>query len=217
MNYRRRIFTILVVVLGLLGGCSDRSTSQGDKGVDDSLNLPDSEVHGATIHLYTGKRLSMEIKAASISQFESADSTMAYELDVDSYDPAGDVSYHLTGDSGIIREQAGDLEVFSHVVVVTADSTVLTADYMRSLPDSNVVRMYRDVVVTTADSTVLKTDSLVWDANDDMVRTDAFVNIAQPTRSLSGWGLEAPKDLSSFRILRGASSGRLNIEDKKKK
>ncbi len=178
-----KTLTALMLLMLAFVGCSDRTVSDnGQSGAVDSLGRPDSEISGATMYLYTRGEKTTEIRADRIVRFVEIDSTMAYVLDVDFLDSLGEITSTLVGDSGIIREGSEYMEVYGHVVVETRDS-------MR-----------------------LDTDFLVWDPKIDKIHTDAFVTITMPERTVSGWGLEAPRDLSRFRILSQISGDISNLE-----
>lgn len=160
-------------MVALTAGCSaDKSNTGNLSSADDSLSRPDSEVSGARIYLYNKGRITSEIYSEKIIKFEGKDSTAAYRLDIDILDSAGNVSTHVVGDSGFIRETKGFVNIFGNVVAVTDDSTVLETEY------------------------------LWWDSNTDRIKTDAFVRITRRDEvDIAGWGLDADNRLKDFRIL----------------
>ncbi len=169
----------------LLAGCSaDKSNTSNLSGDDDSLSRPDSEVIGARIYLYNKGRVTSEIYSEKIMKFEGKDSTAAYKLDIDILDSAGNVSTHVVGDSGFIRETQGFVNIFGNVVAITDDSTVLETEY------------------------------LWWDSNTDRIKTDAFVRITRGEEvDVAGWGLDADNRLKDFKIL-SQVSGHINDAEK---
>jgi len=172
----RLIFVILMLVAAAFYGCADQpGTAKSQDGLLDSASKPDSDIRGATVYLYSKGTITTEIRAERIVKFEEIDSTMGYVLDVDFLDSVGEVSSNLVGDSGVIRERDDHMEVYGHVVVVTADDRRLDTDF------------------------------LVWDARINKIHTDAFVRVLLPGDTVTGWGLEAPRDLSRFKILNQVS------------
>ncbi len=166
------IHTILAALLLIaLGGCSSDKSNTSALTDDDSLFRPDSEVIGARIYLYDRGRVTSEIYSDKILKFEQRDSTAAYKLDIDILDSLGNVSTHVVGDSGFIRETKGQVNIFGNVVVTTDDSTVLETEY------------------------------LWWDSNTDRIKTDAFVRITSGDDVITGWGLDADNRLKDFKIL----------------
>jgi LPS export ABC transporter protein LptC len=115
------------------------------------------------------------INAERITQYEVKDSTMAYDLDITSYDSLGQVSSHVVGDSGIIREGSGRFTIFGHVEVNTNDSMHLETEYLN------------------------------WSSRDDRIYTDAYVRITTPTEVVRGWGMEADQRLRRYKILHQVS------------
>lgn len=180
-----RLFLIILVLIltGLAGGCSRDETNTGDQaGNIDSATIPDSEVSGAKIYLYDGSRITTEITADKIIQFDSKDSTIAYNLDIDIFDSLGQISSQVTGDSGVIHESTGQFVIFGNVVVITADSSRL------------------------------ETDVLHWDSKADRIHTDAFVRIINTDGEISGWGMESDQRLSWYKILHKVSGEMSNPE-----
>ncbi len=161
---------LLLAVL-LVAGCnSERIADKSTPSESDSLLIPDAEVYGATIQLYDKGRVTTKILADKIVKFDSIDSTMGYDLDIDFYDSTGAVSSHVVGDSGVIRENAGLLHIFGNVVVVTNDNRKLN------------------------------TDDLLWNKATNKITTDAFVRITRGKDVVTGWGLVANNDLSQVTI-----------------
>jgi LPS export ABC transporter protein LptC len=160
-----------------IAACStnDRAKNSEDIPVDSS-SRPDSEVRGARIYLYDEGRITTEIDADVIHKFEANDSTMGYHLDIVLYDSTGGVNSTIVGDSGVIREQAGHLDIYGNVVVVSDDGSRLTTDY------------------------------LFWDQDTQRLRTDSFVKIVDSDGNvLTGWGLEAEQNPTRYRILNQVS------------
>jgi LPS export ABC transporter protein LptC len=171
-----RLPLILLLLIGLVAGCGDQNVTKTDQpGPIDSVGRPDSEVRGARIYLYNRGERTTEIRAERILRFDAIDSTMAYVLDVDFFDSSAQVTSNLVGDSGIIRETTGWLEVFGHVVVLTPDSAKL------------------------------QTDHLIWNPEISKIQTDAFVEITKAGDVITGWGLEADQNLNRIKILRQVS------------
>ena len=174
----------ILVLLSLIAlGCSGDQTASTDRAATDSLAKPDSEVSGARIQLYERGRVTTQIAADKIVKFSTLDSTMAYVLDINVYDTAGNVSAGIVGDSGIIRESTGDMSLFGHVVV------------------------------NTSDSIKLQTEFLYWDAQVDSIKTDAFVRLTRGEDIITGWGLQADQQLHSTRILRQVSGTITDTKD----
>ncbi|MBD3332480.1 LPS export ABC transporter periplasmic protein LptC [candidate division GN15 bacterium] len=171
-----RIFNYILVMAALIlsVACSDPDRTSNDSARTDTL-LPDSELTGARIFLYDGERRTAEIVSARIVKFSEIDSTMAYDVDVNVLDTAGEVTTHVVGDSGVIRESTGFMD------------------------------LYGNVVLTTQDTAVLQTDYLFWDSHEEKIRTDAFVRITKNEDVVTGWGLRANEDLSRIKILRKVS------------
>lgn len=167
--------TSLVLVLLLIIGCTEQDElSQNDKITSDTPVLPDSEVRGAVIALYDREKVTTEIIAEKLLKFESIDSTAIYMVEVDIFDSSGNLTTEVVGDSGVIRERTGFLELFGNVVVKT-----------------------------TGDRT-LETEHLIWNSKTKLIKSDLFVRFTHGDNIVTGIGLEADQNLTSIKILDNA-------------
>ncbi len=166
----------LLLLLAFAAGCSndDKSSNTGNM-TSDSAAQPTSEVSGAKIYLYDRGQVTTEVIADKILKFDTRDSTMAYVVDINSFDSLGNVATHVVGDSAIIRENDGRFTI------------------------------YGNVVVTTEDGMRLETDYLHWNSKNDRIFTDAFVRITTPDEVVRGWGMEADRRLKRYKILHQVS------------
>jgi LPS export ABC transporter protein LptC len=165
-----------LILAAITAGCSSRERTSTDSArTADSIVRPDSEVRGATIYLYEGERVTAEIHATRILKYQAKDSTMAYTVNVDAFDSTGALSTTLVGDSGLVREESGIMDVFGNVVVTTPNQAILHTDY------------------------------LFWDSRTEKIRTDAFVRITRGPDTMTGWGLEADEKLTRLKILNRVS------------
>ena len=177
-----RLFRILlaigaVVITVSWTGCdSQRGTKSDQSSLGDSARLPDSELRGATISLYEGSTLTTGIKADRILKYEPQDSAIAYHLKIQFFDSTGTATSDLVGDSGLVREEKGLLEIYGTVVAISIDQ-----------------------------QTKLETDYLKWNPEINRIQTDAFVKITKGSDVITGWGLETDRRLSRIKILRQVS------------
>ena len=174
----------ILLIAAIIAGCSSRErTSTDSSRIADTISRPDSEVRGATIYLYEGERVTAEIHATRILKYQAKDSTMAYTVNVDAFDSLGALSTTLVGDSGLVREESGIMDVFGNVVVTTPDQAILHTDY------------------------------LYWDSRTEKIRTDAFVRITRGPDTMTGWGLEADEKLTRLKILNRVSGKLTETKD----
>lgn len=165
-----------VVWVALIAGCGSKdSVTTGELAGTDSATIPDSELSGATIYLYNRGRVTAEITADKIIKFDISDSTVAFNLSIDAFDSLGNLSTHLVGDSGIIRELSGQMDIYGNVVVITHDSSKLETEY------------------------------LYWDSEANLIKTDLFVKITKKTDVITGIGLETDQNLQRIKILQQVS------------
>ncbi|UCC43771.1 MAG: LPS export ABC transporter periplasmic protein LptC [Candidatus Zixiibacteriota bacterium] len=179
---RHYFIPLFCSALMLLGGCGSGDRSKNtDPGPVDSAARPDTETRGAKIVLLNEDQVTGEILADEIHKFEAIDSAMGYGLDIVLYDSAGRPSSWIVGDSGVIHDKRGDFKIYGNVVVISEDSTRL------------------------------ETDFLTWNRETDRLRTDAFVRITdKDSNVVTGWGMEAERNPTRYRILQQVSG---NIRD----
>ncbi|MEA2031789.1 MAG: LPS export ABC transporter periplasmic protein LptC [candidate division Zixibacteria bacterium] len=213
MYYRHLLMIFLFV--GVLAGCNNESLSNSGDGLADSINFPDSKISGARIDLFDGNQMTTEILADRIIEFNDSDSSIAYTLDITNFDSLKQETSIITGDSGIIREQAGFVVIYGNVVVITKDLTFdsLNQESSRITGDSGIIHeqtdesvIYGNVVVITEDSTKLETEVLHWNPETGRIHTDAFVRFTTNDGSiLRGWGFEADQRIREYTIFHRVS------------
>ena len=181
MDVNRTLMTYLLhtVTLLLIAALLLTACSSTEQSSQTSANpdtlRPDSDMLGATIYMYDRSIVTAEINAERVRKFESLDSTMGYKLHINLFNDQGEVISRVVGDSGLIRESTEDLHIYGNVVVINDN-------------DSR-----------------LETDSLYFDPETDSIYTDEFVRISRPGDTLTGWGLQADRQLRGLRILRQVS------------
>lgn len=177
MKINARILTILTTLLVTASffGCGTREQTTDTLADADSVNRPDAVVRGARIYLYNRGTLTTAVAADIINNFDDIDSAMGYRLDIDLFDSSGQAGTHIVADSGVIRENSNIMNLFGHVVVTTSDSTRMDTDYLR------------------------------WNPGTNRIQTDAFVKITKKGDVITGWGMEADRELSRIKILRQVS------------
>ncbi len=172
----KNIYCVIILLLAVaLTGCNRDDFNRSDHGDSLGQNAPDSEVSGATILLSDMGKVTSEIMADKIIQYNDIDSTMAYVLTIKNYDTLGHVNSTVTGDSSVIRE------------------------------NTRMYIIYGNVIVVTEDGTKLETDKLHWNPKTDKIHTDSFVRITTSDGVVSGWGMEADQKIKSYKILHQVS------------
>lgn len=89
----------------------------------------------------------------------------------------------------------------------------LEARFGLRLLESGKVIARDSVVLRTENQEVLETEELIWDEQSGKIRTDKFVKMSKLDEVIYGFGLEAEKDFSYWRILAPKGSikaGQLN-------
>ncbi len=173
---KKQILYIITVLSLSLISCSDRNnTSEKLTSEFDSIKLPDSELRVAQIKFYKKGEMTSEILAEKIIKFDAQDSMLAFVLDIRILDSLGNSTTTITGDSGIIKEVQGAVQIYGNVVVITDDSSKLETEYLR------------------------------WNSYTNRIKSDAFVRITKQGDVITGWGLDADNRLNSFKILNQVS------------
>ncbi len=87
----------------------------------------------------------------------------------------------------------------------------LKAGYAMKFEDDGITELREDVEVINPKGEVLETEFLLWDEEDELIYTDAFVQIRTETEVLYGKGLEADQNLDNY-IIKNIT-GRIDIDD----
>lgn len=171
----RLVLTYVAAALALTAlalACSSGSQVATDKTAADSVLMPDAEGYGLTINVYNRGQVTAVIHSQHMRQYLALDSTMARVVDIDTFDSTGHVTGKLVGDSAVVRENAGRLDVFGHVVFISGDTTRLETEYLK------------------------------WNPDIRQVETDAFVRITRGKDWATGWIFRADLDLKRWQILK---------------
>jgi LPS export ABC transporter protein LptC len=166
--------TLAIIALSLLAltGCSNQDSVTTDPIEIDSSLIPDAQGSGLRIYLYERGRVTAEILSETMVRFEANDSTLARVVDIDAFDSTGQRTGTLVGDSAVIRENDGRMDVYGHVVFSAEDGTRLETDY------------------------------LLWNPDTGEIETEAFVRITRGKDWATGWIFRADQDLKRWRILK---------------
>ncbi|MCY4233008.1 MAG: hypothetical protein OXE59_04605 [Bacteroidetes bacterium] len=99
---------------------------------------------------------------------------------------------HLNG-----IENKVEIEIFDSIGVMSA---FLIADQVSYYENEDYFSANGAVKIESKDDRILLTEWIEWWESDQILRTDSFVDIRTPEEVLSGVGLEATEDLSSYQI-----------------
>ncbi|HOP05758.1 MAG TPA: LPS export ABC transporter periplasmic protein LptC [candidate division Zixibacteria bacterium] len=167
-----RILTYLApAVLLAAVGCSERE-AVSDRGDADSVLVPDSEMFQAIINLSDKGVVTSTIQFEHYVQFEAIDSGMAYVVNINGYDSTGMPSGMLKGDSAVIREGTGLMDIYGNVLLVSRNGYKLQTEYLR------------------------------WDSYGDEISTDEFVRITKENEWATGYGFRSDQEITRFKIMR---------------
>lgn len=83
----------------------------------------------------------------------------------------------------------------------TRINSILTARFAVRRPEKGLITARDSVVLITANREILETEELIWDENQELMRTDKFVKITRPGEIIYGFGLEASQDFSFWKVL----------------
>ena len=115
------------------------------------------------------------------------------------YTHAGEKSWTVNGDNADIL---GDKIKISNVDAESyGDGKVnLTADTGTIDQVSGIIHLEKDVVITSERGTQLTTDSLDWNRNEDLVKTEDNVLITDKDMTMTGKGMEAHPAMKTAQI-----------------
>lgn len=162
MSDLRMKTTLTILILAAIVGCSrDRGASSAGDDTDSST-IPTMVTRGAIISILDGDRVSTEIHAVSLKEWDTADSVMGYEVDASFFDSLGRTTTHLVADSALIRKGTGEMDAYGHVVVHTKDDHILESEYLRWDRKSDTIFCSSPFRYTEPDGVVVG-DSLWYD------------------------------------------------------
>jgi LPS export ABC transporter protein LptC len=78
-------------------------------------------------------------------------------------------------------------------------ATLLTAG-RGIVHDNRDIEAFDNVVIRSADGTVIRTEHISRTGSDRMIRSDRYVTITGPTRSIRGYGFESDEAMKRYRI-----------------
>lgn len=88
--------------------------------------------------------------------------------------------------------------------------SMITAEKGISYQSKKITEVWQNVVVTNNKGEKLNTEKLTWNQNTQKIYTDKFVRITTATEILTGEGMEANQDFSSWVILKPRGTIALN-------
>ncbi len=80
--------------------------------------------------------------------------------------------------------------------------STITAEKGISYQTKKITEVWQNVVVTNIKGEKLNTEKLIWNQNTQKIYTDKFVRITTATEILTGEGMEAKQDFTSWVILK---------------
>ena len=132
---------------------------------------PDVELFGASIFFSTAGEMQLKITAPHISRYQRTDQLILDGgIRAQHYNAEGRPTDWLTAQSGEVFERERRIMAYGNVILHSDSGMVLYAD------------------------------TLIYNPKIDKVTSDGFVIIVTPTDSISGYGLKAATDLSTWQI-----------------
>ena len=169
----------LILFAGILTSCSPKDFSGTSEFPSDSPSKESWNVHilmsqaGSEID-ESAPRLS--ISADHVQWVGQGDSTIQYLYGMD---------------------RKVEIEIFDSTGVKSA---FLEADRVTYDENEEYFTAEGGVVIETVDERILTTEWLEWWESDQRLRTETFVTIRTPEEVVSGVGLEATEDLSTYQV-----------------
>jgi LPS export ABC transporter protein LptC len=148
-------------------------SSQSDNDVPaekSTVGQPDQVMTNSEIYLTRYGRRSATIKSNTLKVYQRIDTTLLYGVEARFFDSSGVQTSTLTADSGWVSQKRNTMSVAGHVKAHTSDNRRLV------------------------------TDSLRWNANDDKVETEGYVEVYKNNDKITGNGLETDQRLEKVVI-----------------
>lgn len=182
----------VVLVGGLLGGCTHRTQSGAPESTEEDRGPRPTHVSWqAKFVMSEGGRPRAIIEAPQMQQYQAPDSAYSVwrspkdtsQVKLYLFGTQGDSTATLRADSLVFQDQKGLLDAYTNVVVVTESNKRLA------------------------------TEHLTWRQADRKIRTKRFVRIRTPTEVVQGNGLVADEDLDTYQIGRFSATVTVDDED----
>lgn len=109
---------------------------------------------------------------------------------------AGHAAEYRKGEAKEIRVDGG---VSVRIVNRDGSATLITAG-RGIVHDNQDIEAFDKVVIRSDDGTELRTEHIIRTAHDRMIRSDSYVTIAGPLRTIRGYGFESDEAMKRYRI-----------------
>lgn len=133
---------------------------------------PDQEIEQFVLEETVQGKLQWILRAKWAAIYEEEELVRLTGVNLDFLDEEGNVSSTLTSDKGLLQRVTSSMEADGRVTIVTRDSVVL------------------------------KTDQLFYVGEQNLIRTESFVEITKGSDIVTGYGLESDPQLKHFEIKR---------------
>lgn len=88
-----------------------------------------------------------------------------------------------------------------NVQLIDRDGTTTLVTAGRAIVhDNHDIEAFDNVVIRSADNTVIRTEHISRTSHDRMIRSDKYVTITGPTRTIRGYGFESDEAMKRYRI-----------------
>ncbi len=168
--------SIVCIFLGLfvLGiACKNKPTESQTVLVKDSLGIPSEVADSIVINYSEHAERVVELKAQLMERYTTkADNLLFMKKGLEIY---------FYGESGQLK-------------------TTIKSNWAKRYEKSRKTELHGNVIVTNDKGESMNTDEIYWDQFQRKIYTSKFVTITTPTEILTGEGLEANDDFSSYEI-----------------
>ncbi len=172
MNSRRTTLFFLAILFSTVTGCGARlDEHRSTETVVSSQEQPAQESWEITIVISDSGHRKTLIKAGHAAEYRKGDKK---EIHVD-----GGVSVLIINPNG--------------------SKTIITAG-RGIVHDNQNIEAFDHVVIRSDDGTVLRTEYIKRSTRDHIIRTDKYVTITSPTRTIRGYGFESDEAMKRYRI-----------------
>ncbi len=117
---------------------------------------------------------------------------------------SGKRMYYLYAEKAFVFEEPQKINVIKPYVIFYKENGAVnsTLKSISGWVNSKTSDLFAkdSVIVQTSDSTILRTDSLVWDNDDQIITTDAWVKIDSKQGLIEGQGLTSDAGLKKIEI-----------------
>ncbi|WP_226986830.1 LPS export ABC transporter periplasmic protein LptC [Chlorobaculum tepidum] len=171
MNFRRTTFFSLAIVFGAAGCSAPKKEARTPAAAVYAKDMPSQESWNVTLVVSDNGRTKTIVSARHAAEYRQGEKQ---EIRLD-----GGINVQLINRDG-------------SVTLITAGRGIVH--------DNQDIEAFDNVVIRSADNTVIRTEHISRSSSNRMIRSDKYVTISGPSRTIRGYGFESDDAMKRYRI-----------------